>query len=58
MPDGGSQTMYNQFGQPIQEMQTRGFDPIDSQLSLYMDVLNIFIRMVMIFGGGSGQRRK
>jgi len=56
MPEGGSQTFYNQFGQPVQ-MEARGFDPIDSQLSLYMDILNIFIRMVMIFGGGN-QRRK
>jgi FtsH-binding integral membrane protein len=57
LPSGGSQVLYNQFGQPIQTMQTRGYDPIDAQLSLYMDILNIFIRMVMIMGGGQ-QRRK
>lgn len=32
------------------------FDPINAQLSIYMDVLNIFIRLAMIMGGG--QRRK
>jgi len=56
-PNAETQTLYNQFGQPIQTVQTRGYDPIDAQLSLYMDILNIFIRMVMIFGGG-GQRKK
>lgn len=34
----------------------RQFDPINAQLSIYMDILNIFIRMAMIMGGG--QRRK
>lgn len=33
------------------------YDPINNSLSIYMDILNIFIRMVQIFGGG-GQRRK
>nr|CAD2191204.1 unnamed protein product [Meloidogyne enterolobii] len=35
----------------------RKYDPINSQLSIYMDILNIFMRMAMIMGGG-GQRRK
>ncbi|CAK5027399.1 unnamed protein product [Meloidogyne enterolobii] len=34
----------------------RKYDPINSQLSIYMDILNIFMRMAMIMGGG--QRRK
>jgi FtsH-binding integral membrane protein len=34
----------------------RNYDPINSQLSIYMDILNIFMRMAMIMGGG--QRRK
>ncbi|CAD5217168.1 unnamed protein product [Bursaphelenchus xylophilus] len=56
-PFGGVQTYYNQYGQPVQEVYQSGFDPINAQLSLYMDILNIFIRMVMIMGGGN-QRRK
>jgi FtsH-binding integral membrane protein len=43
-PNGGSQTLYDQYGRPMQTIATRGFDPIDAQLSLYMDILNIFIR--------------
>ncbi|PIO65674.1 hypothetical protein TELCIR_12637 [Teladorsagia circumcincta] len=35
----------------------RSYDPINAQLSIYMDVLNIFIRMAMIMGM-SGNRRK
>lgn len=38
------------------EQSQAGFDPINAQLSIYMDVLNIFIRIAMILGGG--QRRK
>ncbi|KAI6180633.1 hypothetical protein M3Y98_00741900 [Aphelenchoides besseyi] len=53
-PSGGAQTYYNQYGQPIETVPVSGFDPINAQLSLYMDILNIFIRMVMIMGG---QRR-
>ena len=55
-PEHGYQTFYNQYGQPMQ-VSTPGYDPINAQLSIYMDILNIFIRMVMILGGG-GQRRK
>lgn len=32
------------------------YDPINNSLHIYMDIINIFIRMVQIFGGG--QRRK
>jgi len=39
-----------------QQLSPRGFDPINAQLALYMDVLNIFIRLAMILGGN--QRRK
>lgn len=55
-PAGGYQTFYNQYGQPVQTVVS-GYDPINAQLSIYMDILNIFIRMVMILGGGN-QRRK
>lgn len=33
------------------------YDPINNSLSIYMDIINIFIRMLQIFGSG-GQRRK
>lgn len=33
------------------------YDPINNSLHIYMDIINIFIRMLQIFGGG-GQRRK
>ncbi|CAJ0601169.1 unnamed protein product [Cylicocyclus nassatus] len=38
--------------------EIRSWDPINAQLSIYMDVLNIFIRMAMIMGGMSGNRRR
>lgn len=40
------------------DMQIRSFDPINAQMSIYMDVLNIFMRLVMIMGGMNGNRRK
>lgn len=33
------------------------YDPINGAISIYLDAVNIFIRMVMILGGG-GNRRK
>ncbi|KAI6217495.1 hypothetical protein M3Y99_01763500 [Aphelenchoides fujianensis] len=54
---GAQQTFYNQYGEPVQTVQVGGFDPISSALSLYMDVLNIFIRMVMILGMGQNRRK-
>ncbi|PAV71617.1 hypothetical protein WR25_22177 [Diploscapter pachys] len=39
------------------EMAIRSFDPINAQMSIYMDILNIFIRLVMIMGGGSNRRK-
>lgn len=33
------------------------YDPINNSLHIYMDIVNIFIRMLQVFGGG-GQRRK
>jgi len=43
---------YGNMAMPVVQQ----FDPINAQLSIYMDVLNIFIRMAMIMGGGN--RRK
>lgn len=36
----------------------RPFDPVNSAMSIYMDTLNIFIRIVSILAGGGGNRRK
>lgn len=33
------------------------YDPINNSLHIYMDIVNIFIRMLAIFGGGGNQRR-
>lgn len=52
---------YNRLGVNDQQFaygSSRQYDPINAQLSIYMDVLNIFIRMAMILGGVGGQRRK
>ncbi|CAJ0580198.1 unnamed protein product, partial [Mesorhabditis spiculigera] len=35
----------------------RQFDPINAQLGIYMNILNIFMRMAMITGGGSNRRK-
>ncbi|KAL3106839.1 hypothetical protein niasHT_010754 [Heterodera trifolii] len=52
------QHYYSRFGgQQMELASVRQYDPINAQLSIYMDILNIFIRMAMILGGG-GQRRK
>lgn len=36
----------------------RPYDPIDSAISVYLDVLNIFMRIAMILAGGGGNKRK
>ena len=33
------------------------YDPINNSLHIYMDIVNIFIRMLAIFGGGNQRRR-
>ncbi|CAH1794409.1 unnamed protein product [Owenia fusiformis] len=33
------------------------FDPINSSISIYLDTLNIFIRLAMIMAGGGGRRK-
>lgn len=37
---------------------SRPFDPVNCAISIYMDTLNIFIRIVSILAGGGGNRRK
>lgn len=56
LPSGGYQTFYNQYGQPFQT-KTDYYDPINAQMSLYADILNIFIRLAMIFGGGNNRKK-
>ncbi|XP_055711835.1 growth hormone-inducible transmembrane protein-like [Phlebotomus papatasi] len=34
------------------------FDPVNCAMSIYMDTLNIFIRIVSLLAGGGGNRRK
>lgn len=34
------------------------FDPVNSAMSIYMDTMNIFIRIATILAGGGGNRRK
>uniref|UniRef100_A0A1I7UFL2 Growth hormone-inducible transmembrane protein n=1 Tax=Caenorhabditis tropicalis TaxID=1561998 RepID=A0A1I7UFL2_9PELO len=46
------------YGGAGDSLHIRSFDPINAQMSIYMDVLNIFIRLVMIMGGMSGNKRK
>ncbi|KAJ1373891.1 hypothetical protein KIN20_036423 [Parelaphostrongylus tenuis] len=50
--------IYPQRGQMYGMQEIRSFDPINAQLSIYLDVLNIFIRMAMIMSGMSGGRKK
>lgn len=33
------------------------FDPVNASLSIYMDTINIFIRLAMILGGGGNRKR-
>uniref|UniRef100_A0A0N5C1V2 Growth hormone-inducible transmembrane protein n=1 Tax=Strongyloides papillosus TaxID=174720 RepID=A0A0N5C1V2_STREA len=54
---GGMHTMgYDQYG--MQQYGNFGdrYDPINAQMGLYMSVINIFIRMVMIFGGSNRKK--
>ncbi|CAD5118619.1 DgyrCDS7303 [Dimorphilus gyrociliatus] len=34
-----------------------GYDPINNSISIYLDTMNIFIRLAMIFAGGGNKRR-
>lgn len=43
---------------PWQGSTDLAFDPINAQLSIYANVLNIFIRMVSILSMGGGSKRK
>uniref|UniRef100_A0A8R1V3Y2 Growth hormone-inducible transmembrane protein n=1 Tax=Pristionchus pacificus TaxID=54126 RepID=A0A8R1V3Y2_PRIPA len=47
-----------QYGGYGYEGHIGSFDPINAQMSIYMDVLNIFIRLAMIMSGMGGNKRK
>uniref|UniRef100_A0A914HF12 Growth hormone-inducible transmembrane protein n=1 Tax=Globodera rostochiensis TaxID=31243 RepID=A0A914HF12_GLORO len=48
---------YSRFGgQQMQVASPHQYDPINAQLSIYMDILNIFMRLAMILGGGQGRK--
>uniref|UniRef100_A0A9J2Q1V2 Growth hormone-inducible transmembrane protein n=2 Tax=Ascaris TaxID=6251 RepID=A0A9J2Q1V2_ASCLU len=50
---------YGNYGYGAQDVQQfRRFDPINAQMAIYLDILNIFIRMAMIMGGMGGNRRR
>jgi len=34
------------------------YDPINNSVGIYMDTINIFIRIAMILAGGGGNRKK
>jgi len=36
---------------------SRRFDPVNASISIYMDTINIFIRMATILAGGGNRRR-
>ncbi|VDM61993.1 unnamed protein product [Angiostrongylus costaricensis] len=50
--------MYPQHGKMYGMPDIKSYDPINAQLSIYLDILNIFIRMAMIMGGMNGGRKK
>jgi FtsH-binding integral membrane protein len=34
------------------------FDPVNESISIYLDILNIFMRIAMILANGGGSKRK
>lgn len=46
------------FGMDDGARRRYSFDPINAQIGLYADVLNIFIRIAMILSGGGSNRRR
>nr|XP_033329882.1 growth hormone-inducible transmembrane protein-like [Megalopta genalis]XP_033329891.1 growth hormone-inducible transmembrane protein-like [Megalopta genalis] len=43
---------------PMYTYDGRQYDPINNAMSIYMDTLNIFTRILMILAGGGSNRRK
>lgn len=46
------------YAQGYPAYAARPYDPVNACLSIYMDALNIFIRIASILAGGGGNRRK
>uniref|UniRef100_A0A0N4ZCY1 Growth hormone-inducible transmembrane protein n=1 Tax=Parastrongyloides trichosuri TaxID=131310 RepID=A0A0N4ZCY1_PARTI len=57
MPTGGYMP-YQGYNNDSRSMTSYGdrYDPINAQMGIYMDIVNIFIRLVMIFGGSSNRK--
>lgn len=43
---------------PTYNVQGRPYDPINNAISIYLDTINIFVRILSILAGGGGNRRK
>ncbi|XP_037935961.1 growth hormone-inducible transmembrane protein [Teleopsis dalmanni] len=46
------------YAENYPEFGVRPFDPINASLSIYMDTINIFIRIATIMAGGGGNQRR
>lgn len=61
-PSSPASYSYGNYGYGVQDMDMqpylKRYDPINAQMSIYLDVLNIFIRLAMIMGGMGGNRRR
>jgi FtsH-binding integral membrane protein len=44
-------------GYPPHGVGGRPFDPVNAALRIYIDTINIFVRMVAILAGGGGRRK-
>lgn len=42
---------------PSQQMGMRQYDPINQMIGLYMNIINIFVRVAMLLSGGGNRRR-
>ncbi|XP_017890735.1 growth hormone-inducible transmembrane protein-like [Ceratina calcarata] len=43
---------------PVHEHMVRPYDPINNAISVYMDVVNIFVRILTLLAGGGNRRQK
>ncbi|OQV12820.1 Growth hormone-inducible transmembrane protein [Hypsibius exemplaris] len=42
---------------PLSAERGRGYDPINQMIGLYMNIINIFVRVAMLLAGGGNRRR-
>jgi FtsH-binding integral membrane protein len=56
----GGMTLYDtqRIAKHARELPATRFDPMRESISLYLNTINIFIRMVQIFGGGGGNNNR